>query len=291
MVLKDSDLDLTLNVQVDDFNYSIYATSHTMKCFGCGLAGHLVRACPEKRSSSANGADLNEQNTRVGEGHLATEKDNAPVNGDGAGVDGAQPSEQEPSNVEEPEVTPSDQDVSSETVERKNDEPEVDTSDITDSSQNSDISAAALDETSNDVNGDDSQNIETDVNPFKVPKGKKRARARSSPEVQTKKRDVQIDLNSTDAESESESECNLTCSLPKSGFSSREYSVEDIKSFLTQTKNAKNVKVDDYFPDIEQFMEKTRLYMAERKFTDKEGYRLCKFLTKLRALLNAEINV
>ena len=54
MVLKDNkdELDLTLNVKADNFNYVVYATTNGMKCFGCGLTGHLIPAgaCPEKRN-------------------------------------------------------------------------------------------------------------------------------------------------------------------------------------------------------------------------------------------------
>ncbi|KAI3351514.1 hypothetical protein L3Q82_020359 [Scortum barcoo] len=31
------------------FNYNVFVTSETMKCFGCGAEGHLTRACPEAR--------------------------------------------------------------------------------------------------------------------------------------------------------------------------------------------------------------------------------------------------
>ncbi len=34
-------------LRIDDFDYVIYVTSETMKCFKCGQEGHLVRACPE----------------------------------------------------------------------------------------------------------------------------------------------------------------------------------------------------------------------------------------------------
>lgn len=50
MVLKDNtdELDLTLNFRHEDFNYVINASTNTMKCFGYGENGHLIRACPRK---------------------------------------------------------------------------------------------------------------------------------------------------------------------------------------------------------------------------------------------------
>lgn len=47
MVLKknDEELNLVFKFRVDDFDY---VTSETMKCFGCGTEGHLIRSCPER---------------------------------------------------------------------------------------------------------------------------------------------------------------------------------------------------------------------------------------------------
>ncbi|KAE8284778.1 Transposon TX1 uncharacterized 82 kDa protein ORF 1 [Larimichthys crocea] len=48
MVLKDptTDLNLSFSFKVDGFNYMVFATNETMKCFGCGIEGHLIRSCP-----------------------------------------------------------------------------------------------------------------------------------------------------------------------------------------------------------------------------------------------------
>lgn len=50
MVLRDSDseLNVSFSFRVDGFTYMVFATSETMKCFGCGAEGHLIRACPER---------------------------------------------------------------------------------------------------------------------------------------------------------------------------------------------------------------------------------------------------
>jgi len=59
MVLKDNveELDLTLNFRHEEFNYVIYATTNTMRCFGCGENGHLIRGCP-KREENVNKTSL-----------------------------------------------------------------------------------------------------------------------------------------------------------------------------------------------------------------------------------------
>ncbi len=50
MILKDitEELDLTLNFSHESFNYVIYVTTNSMKCFGCKENGHLVCDCPRK---------------------------------------------------------------------------------------------------------------------------------------------------------------------------------------------------------------------------------------------------
>ena len=45
---KDAELNLVFSIKVDDFDYAVFVNSGTLKCFGCGREGHLVRACPEK---------------------------------------------------------------------------------------------------------------------------------------------------------------------------------------------------------------------------------------------------
>lgn len=48
MVLKNNDeeLNLVFKFKIDGYDYTVHATSETMKCFGCGTVGHLVRSCP-----------------------------------------------------------------------------------------------------------------------------------------------------------------------------------------------------------------------------------------------------
>lgn len=54
--------------------------------------------------------------------------------------------------------------------------------------------------------------------------------------------------------------------LSQSEFSSRDYDVDDIKLFLKSTKNKRGVLVNEYFPDVGQFVEKTKCFMAEGRF-------------------------
>uniref|UniRef100_G3Q8R6 CCHC-type domain-containing protein n=1 Tax=Gasterosteus aculeatus TaxID=69293 RepID=G3Q8R6_GASAC len=48
MILNNRNVELNLrfHIKVDDYEYVIFATSSSMKCFSCGEEGHSVRACP-----------------------------------------------------------------------------------------------------------------------------------------------------------------------------------------------------------------------------------------------------
>ncbi|TWW77387.1 Transposon TX1 uncharacterized 82 kDa protein ORF 1 [Takifugu flavidus] len=44
-------------VRVDDFDYTLFATSSALKCFNCNEEGHLARACPSRVASDAQAAE------------------------------------------------------------------------------------------------------------------------------------------------------------------------------------------------------------------------------------------
>lgn len=68
------------------------------------------------------------------------------------------------------------------------------------------------------------------------------------------------------------------------------YDVQNIKHFLRITKNRRNVKVENYFPDIRLLVERSRFLMSEGCFTDKEVYRLKKIVRKLTVELGNNEN-
>jgi len=43
---KSEELNLRFIVRADDFDYTLLATSSIMKCFGCGVEGHLIKTFP-----------------------------------------------------------------------------------------------------------------------------------------------------------------------------------------------------------------------------------------------------
>lgn len=48
---QNEELNLAMKFKIDDFHYVIFATSDSMKCFGCGQEGHVIRVCPEKSAA------------------------------------------------------------------------------------------------------------------------------------------------------------------------------------------------------------------------------------------------
>lgn len=52
---ESAELNLALKFRIDDFDYVIYVTSETMKCFKCGQGRHLARECPENVEHDAVG--------------------------------------------------------------------------------------------------------------------------------------------------------------------------------------------------------------------------------------------
>ena len=61
-------------------------------------------------------------------------------------------------------------------------------------------------------------------------------------------------------------------------------------SFLQDTKNAKGVKLEEYFPDISAFYVSARIYANNRLesgITDQEMYRLRKLVPKARRQMNS----
>ncbi|KAL2091539.1 hypothetical protein ACEWY4_013802 [Coilia grayii] len=257
------DLDLAFNIKVDDFNYVVCATTHIMRCFECGETGHLVRACPKKQP--ANDRHESPENT----GERQSSRNDVPTEREGgvAGEASAPTAQAQAETVETPGPV-----VSADSVTEQFNGAVLEMSEV--NSQEVSDPTPVLDE-------DGSLNFDGEV--FKTPNKRK---GRRSSRRQAKKKDGSVDLSLTDAESESDmSDCSVTCSLRQSGFPSHSYEFQDIKTFLVQTKHARNVQINGFFPDVQQFVAKTKTLTAEGGFTNPEIYRLRKILTKLNVVL------
>ena len=274
MILKDNkDIDFTLNVTVEGFHYLVYVSSCQMKCFGCGQFGHLVRACPNGTGTPAEGEgeSNNEQPPSI----------NVP-NGEGAEARGVQAERGEESSSAEVSLPcgPTFEEPAGEDAAQA--EPES-----VDFSQNS-VAGEDDDLTDGIDSGDEGSQMEAEVDPvFKMPQqGQKRTK--SDDTVKAKKK-VARGRNKP-ASVDSDSDCSVDCSLRVSGYPTQECTVQDIKTFLKETKHARNVQIDSFFPDIEQFMVRTKQFISDGLFSNPEVYRLTKFLTKLNTLLGKDGN-
>ena len=60
---KDTDqLNLEFSFKMDGFDYVFYTFTESMKCFGCGREGYLVRNCPEnERAEPGSSYNTNEK--------------------------------------------------------------------------------------------------------------------------------------------------------------------------------------------------------------------------------------
>ncbi|KAL2096623.1 hypothetical protein ACEWY4_008771 [Coilia grayii] len=270
MILKEDNLDVTLNVKVDNFNYLIYVSSNVMKCFGCGQFGHLVRACPE------NGKNNSAPNDKP-EASGVPEASNKTTEDDIIKETVAQPQGKVTENTLMDKNMSKDlnvQDVEKDIAGGEVVDTEI--NECTQNTQSSTGSAADADSVGDSQDTGGVYTMETDEALFKIPK-RKRPRANRK----EKKSDL-VESAITDGESESEfSDCSISYSLRASGFSPQTYTVDDIKAFLVKTKHARRVCIDDHFPDVDMFIEKTKCFMSDGDFTDQEVYRLKKILTKL----------
>nr|BAC82608.1 gag-like protein [Danio rerio] len=271
MVLQEhlDELDLSLNFRHEDFNYVIFATTNNVKCFNCGGYGHLIRGCPNKVDNKSNEATLPvatdesdaRQENQTAAAQVVEEEAPGPSSGQTAAV------LTEPGNIEERE-----------SVDRAVDEEDmIVTGDEMNEVEN--VSTAAEAVVSELFDQREGAIAELDDNLFKTPQKRRREQC---PLNERAKRGAGDEPGQTDTESERDfSECSVSFSLPLSGYSSKNYTAHEIKTFLKDTKNARNIRIEQYFPDVRQFIDKVRIYRNEGCFNKQEVFRLRKFIGKI----------
>lgn len=275
VVNNDADLDLKLNFRVDDFDYVVFITTDKIKCFGCGKVGHLVRACPSKQVEDNNRLADTEGAANVTEqpAGVTGEAGEAEAEAESAVACASDPDGAQSAGMSKDALVSVEEEIESET----NVETEEDKGESSDT--------RVLDVVMGDgreVDGRPNESVAEQI-VFKVPlKRKKTDKAHEC--RQQKKIDLEDVTGQIDSESDSESDSSVI--LSQSEFSSRNYDVDDIKLFLQSTKNKRGVLVNEYFPDVGQFVEKAKNFMTESCFSNKEVYRLKKIVRKLNMNLN-----
>jgi len=254
---QNEELNLAMKFKIDDFQYVIFATSDSMKCFGCGQEGHVIRVCPEKNADQNH----NTAETLGNTDHVQT-KDTVPC--------------VEKNGINDRESNTNESVVTNENLQEGG---------------VSEVSEQALLE--NDVDMTEDQSLFK--TPTLKRKTKTKGKRASKKATGTAVGDVmEGDSESSNAvESAVESDCESSdsvSSLSQKRSVRSAYTAEKIKMFLQTTKGMKGVNVEDYFPDREMFIDSIRTLRKEGgAFTEQEVFRLKKIVQRLKLnLLNDE---
>lgn len=272
MILKDDEeLDVSLHLKIDDCDYVIYATTEKMKCFSCGEVGHLIRTCPSKVNDTPVAVD--------GAGNVGEAAEAGPSNAVTFEAESDKKKTKDDASLLVSESMTNKTTESKSVVEGNslvNADTRISESVAETNMQRGDGADSVL---QSDLLWDGFE-METEQSEFKVPA--KRKKANDFQTVKAKKADVEDDDCDDEMESGNESS-DSSVNLSQNDFSIRSYEAEDIKLFLRATKNKRGVHVAEFFPDTKQFVDKTKLFMSEGLFTNKEIYRLKKIVRGVSA--------
>lgn len=289
MIIQDDvELDLTLNFRIDNFEYVIFVTTARSKCFGCGKSGHLIRNCPDKvLEREANVVNVS---TEGGGGGGADGVAVADI------VEGVLPGPSSALAVTDTAV-PGESVVASTSLHcehsgtmRTKTLSEANIKDLPSVAQFSEDKGDEKNESVLENSSVIQEACATDCveeeHSFKMPHKRKMSNKIFDAKI-SKKGEVQDDMDQDTESDGGSSDSSMT--LSQGEFIGRDYGLDDIKLFLRSTKNKRGVRVQEYFPDVKQFAEKTRCLMAESCFTNKEVYRLKKIVRNLNTALNNDV--
>ena len=313
------ELNVKFQFQVDNFQYMIFASTDNMKCFFCGKEGHGIRSCPEKNipakdaqadkeGKSANGG----QSRTTGDAPVNREEDcvdgehgglmgDAPTNRDNGNHDHSGSAEEHngetrPSSGPEGAVTDNipvgteNKTNCDATVENGESMPIVENNESLQAnvSASNDTMNLMMDKITSDLMNGKGENAVTEhTEPLFCADDAMEDEQVSAkkPKRKTNTRDASKNAKKFANESRSD---NLLVDLdndsdyPSCSPSPRPYNLKMIKSFLGSTKNIRGVKVEEHFPDVKAFSTAVQHFKhVKGNFTEQEGYRLNKLLTKI----------
>ncbi|KAL4009126.1 hypothetical protein ACER0C_002978 [Sarotherodon galilaeus] len=250
MILKDpaGELNLSFSFKIEGFNYMVFASSESMKCFGCGGEGHLIRSCPERLQNTQPTDDA------IGEPvpARAPGRDSAIAHAKpaetagGSAVAEVDPAAEAPvENRHFPSSNRSDEtgivkSVDGVETDLTNDQ----SAGFPDTSQTADT---ALESVCNDLCEDDNM-LDEDL--LKLSQKRK-----SSEPAHCSTKTSKAKTGNRTGESSMESESDLSLSQEHQNL----YSPAEIRKFLQTTKGLRMVKVEDYFPYLKLFVESSRV--------------------------------
>lgn len=214
MVLKSEveDLSLAFKFKIDGFDYVVYASSETMKCFKCGSESHIRSSCRVQSADDSTHVEADEEVVDAGVSGSA-EADQAEGASAVPEAGASTAAEGEPELIEEETVIDA-------------------------------VKAAKRvtgEEIITDYVGDEAL--------FKTPPVKrKRNKAKMRNEKSKQWSETQVDECDDVESSPVEDSDSETQEIKSRRNTSSDYSFDKVKSFLQRSKNVKNVQVTDSFP-------------------------------------------
>lgn len=275
MILNNgNELDLNLKFRIDDFDYTIFVSTDTMRCFGCGKTGHQIRACPDNSANVSKPGSSGAQHKAVNSGN-ADESNPTDVGLDeGSAVEMKEKTVTEEHGVEQ--VEPDKHESVNENSEKLKSVSASQTLDVDSASENTNTKNGGL-------------LMEVDQSIFKTPL-KRKKKKECTANKQARKLREQTSENDQGTESECDSSDSSASFCSQTDWPCHNCSTEKNKTFLKVTKNLRGVQIVDYFPNLKRFVEVTKSSMTEGRFLDKEVYRLKKIVTKVQNQLNNSEN-
>ena len=282
MILNDRtrEMNITFKLTVDGFDYTLYATTDKMKCFGCGEENHLIRSCPQRPPTAASAGARGKGGRRgapwgrpatAGDGEVVGQGGEAEggngdnglqekVGGGGEEVEGGGPEADQPTADKENVLLSAKEDSGPSTS-------QVEEGGSVESGGAGVEGQLALADV--DMGGEE-ENLKV---------GRQKRKANCSDGSQAKK--VTAEEKQNDSESDGWENDDEGC-----------YELSEMKQFLQKTKNERCLKIEKHFPGKMKFVKSAKLNMKKQgrgALTQQEICRLKKMITKVNQELNVVI--
>jgi len=308
---RDEELNLRFRVKIDDFDYILFATSSTMKCFGCGQEGHLIKMCPNRAepalpaaaeqqpaaavaevgvSGEAGEPAAAEQPGSAGNSSVAAEGPTASGadGGESVDVDGTMNPQSDCVVSEGSTVVCGGGETCVNGEEREN-LGEMEQDGVCGDQGGKGEVVADGGEVNVEKQGEGEQVMEQEA-PLKLQRRSKRKNVVAA--VQTSKQACMLTTEKKDLSDSSDSEGELSdsseVSLPPSNSTEARYPIESFINFLQETKGLRGIKLEKHFPNLKAFYFSARYYIRRKEesgLSDTEIYRLRKLMGKVRKQL------